>query len=1036
MSNIVISQIYGGGSSDGAIYKDDFIELFNRGSTTVNLKNWEIRYAAATNNSAVTSWVKKTTLPDFNLQSGQYYLIQETLDSVNGLELPVDADLKIIGNVIDLSTTKGKLALLDTSLQSVDSIGYGTTSGATPDTGAAPTLSTKTAAFRKEGGLIDTDNNTADFISGTPMPRNSTTFETRPTATDNTFSLPEDSIFTFSTAHFGYSDAENNPLANVKITGLPMAGSLTLNNVAVQTGEIVSAATLNNLKFTPATNAYGNDYAAIHFTVNDGIADSDSANQLIFNINSVNDAPVTSDKTVSLTEDNHWTFAIADFAFQDLADNPANTLKNIIVIHLPSAGVLQLDGVSLTAADLPNKAISVTDISDGKFTFKPAADENGDTYASFDFKVQDDGRTADNGIDISANTATVTFSVTAVNDAPVLGNITTQSNINDTATVSPFSTLTITDPDTDAMETVIITLDDKTKGLFTATSLTTSGFSTSDEGLTYTHSAGTPTEIQTAIRNLVYQPTINHLGIDSSETTIFTVSVNDGIAAAVINANTTVASTRAAPVPEPTPIPISTPTPIPEPTFTPTFTPAPEPTPAPAAPIPDPIPISTPVVVTSIVDTPPLPSIPAPVYDEPAPVVTPAPIAPVIPSIFITDGVTVQQSFTTAYGAQVGHFSSSPILATRSEDYRTAHPKAADIPLGTVNKNAGIALALPTGVGFQADGVTGQQSINTAMSYLGDDIKAVFGVDNPAVSTGVRFLFNGATSGQTFFEQKIVLSYAPKTNINQPVIIDGTHTGSTSVLNTFVIDASALPPESILELQHVDFTAIKGDATIKADPTPNTLSIGSPQSQQTVFAYGSDDVIQLDKGQHRVHGGLDADTVKVKGNLADYQIKQEFAVITVTSKSEPTDTKTLVNVEKIQFADQIQTLNFDKTINVVAGTYKQIFGRQADLDGLQYWMDAIKNKGLSLGKMLINFMHSPEQLQKIGFAIAETDIPSQIAQYYLSFLGRTFDAEGKAFWVDKLTTDELSFENLATTVIESVEMQSHYAAPAQWDFLL
>jgi hypothetical protein len=1031
MSDIVISQVYGGPSSNGATYKNDFIELFNRGSTTVNLKNWEIRYAAATNTSAVTSWVKKTTLPDFNLQSGQYYLIQETLDSVNGVELPVDADLKATGSVIDLSTSKGKLALLNASSQSVDSIGYGTTSGATPDTGAAPALSATTAAFRKEGGLIDTDNNAADFISGTPMPRNSTTFETRPTGTDNTFSLPEDSTFTFSAADFGYSDADNNPLASVKITSLPIAGSLKLNNVAVQTGEIVPAATLNNLKFTPAANAYGNDYAAIHFTVNDGIADSNSANQLIFNVNSVNDAPITSDKTFSLAEDSLWTFAIADFAFQDSDDNPANTLKNIIAINLPSAGVLQLDGVSLTAADLPNKAISMTDISHGKFTFKPATDGNGNNHASFDFKIQDDGDTADGGIDVSVNTTTITFAVTTVNNVPVMSGVTTQTNIHDTATATPFSTLTVTAPDTGAMETVIITLDDKTKGLFTAASLTASGFSTSDGGLTYTHTAGTPIDIQTAIRSLVYQPTINHLGIGDSETTIFTVSVNDGIAAAVINANTTVVSTRAAPIPEPTPIPISTPTPIPEPTFTPAH----EPTPAP---IPDPTPISTPVVVIApIIDTPPLPSTPAPIYDAPAPVVTPTPIAPLIPSTFIADGVTVQQSFTPVNGSTISHFSAPPILSTRIEDTRTPHPNAADIPLGTGGKGAGISLVLPTGVGFQADGITSPQFLTTVFNPLSDDVKTVFGSNNSAVADGQRFLFKVAASNQAFFEQKIVLSYDTKTIINQAIIIEGTQADTTPILNTFAIDASALPSGSVLELQHVDFAAIKGNATIKADPTPNTLSIGSStQSQQTVFAYGSDDVVQLDKGQHRVHGGLDTDTVKVKGNLADYQIKQEFAIITITSKSAPTDAKTLVNVEKIQFTDQTQTLNFDKTINVVAGTYTQMFGRQADLDGLQYWMDAIKNKGLSLGEMAINFMHSPEQLQKIGFAIAETDIPSQIAQYYLSFLGRTFDAEGKAFWVDKLTTGELSFENLATTVIESAEMQKHYAAPAQWDFLL
>jgi membrane-bound inhibitor of C-type lysozyme len=34
-SQVVISQVYGGGGNSGAKYKNDFIELFNRGSTAV-----------------------------------------------------------------------------------------------------------------------------------------------------------------------------------------------------------------------------------------------------------------------------------------------------------------------------------------------------------------------------------------------------------------------------------------------------------------------------------------------------------------------------------------------------------------------------------------------------------------------------------------------------------------------------------------------------------------------------------------------------------------------------------------------------------------------------------------------------------------------------------------------------------------------------------------------------------------------------------------------------------------------------------------
>ena len=48
---VVISQVYGGGGNSGATYVDDFIEIFNRGSTAVNLSGWSLQYAPATSPS-------------------------------------------------------------------------------------------------------------------------------------------------------------------------------------------------------------------------------------------------------------------------------------------------------------------------------------------------------------------------------------------------------------------------------------------------------------------------------------------------------------------------------------------------------------------------------------------------------------------------------------------------------------------------------------------------------------------------------------------------------------------------------------------------------------------------------------------------------------------------------------------------------------------------------------------------------------------------------------------------------------------------
>ena len=50
--DLVVSQVYAGGGNTGATYANDFVELFNRGSASVDLSGWSVQYATA----AGTSW--------------------------------------------------------------------------------------------------------------------------------------------------------------------------------------------------------------------------------------------------------------------------------------------------------------------------------------------------------------------------------------------------------------------------------------------------------------------------------------------------------------------------------------------------------------------------------------------------------------------------------------------------------------------------------------------------------------------------------------------------------------------------------------------------------------------------------------------------------------------------------------------------------------------------------------------------------------------------------------------------------------------
>ena len=178
--NIVISQVYGGGGNSGAPLKNDFVELFNLGTTAASLSGWSIQYASATGTGNFGG--NPIALLSGTLQPGQYYLIQ-LAGGVNGIALPTpDAT-----GTVNMSGTGGKVALVNTTTglacnggsapcspsqltQIVDLVGWD--SANFYETAPAPATTSSTAVIRNNGGCSETDNNSADFAVAAPSPRN------------------------------------------------------------------------------------------------------------------------------------------------------------------------------------------------------------------------------------------------------------------------------------------------------------------------------------------------------------------------------------------------------------------------------------------------------------------------------------------------------------------------------------------------------------------------------------------------------------------------------------------------------------------------------------------------------------------------------------------------------------------------------------------------------------------------------------------------------------------------------------------------
>ncbi len=356
------------------------------------------------------------------------------------------------------------------------------------------------------------------------------------------------------------------------LTGLTGAtNDIVANKFSLQGegGASYALTTTSNVEITSTTS----------FTLTLSAADRLGAN-LIMNKNGTSS---TSVNTYNLVANEDWNAgADAAVVIADLTGN-GMTVTNVVAPTVTSAtynvatGVLVVTGnnfLTLTGATNDITANRIRFLGQGAFNYTltntPNVDITSNTSFTMTMSANDKAALALRmNKDGTSSTDTTTYNIGMLEDwnagaavavviadlfgnpitvsgnnvAPVIGGVVAGQTVTETTTVSPFTGVTISDPDVGASETIIISLDLAAKGAFTAASLAATGFSTADGGLTYTHAAGTPATVEAAIRGLVFQPAAGRVAVGSTETTTFTISANDGIASAVLNNTTTVIAT-------------------------------------------------------------------------------------------------------------------------------------------------------------------------------------------------------------------------------------------------------------------------------------------------------------------------------------------------------------------------------------------------------------------------------------------------------------------------------------------------------------
>ncbi|KQO10848.1 Ig-like domain-containing protein [Paenibacillus sp. Leaf72] len=314
-----------------------------------------------------------------------------------------------------------------------------------------------------------------------------------PTTSDDTATTDED---TSTTGQVIATDADGDTLM-YSVSQQAASGTATVNP---STGA---------WEYAPNADYYGQDVFKI--LVSDGNGGT-ATSTITVTVTPVNDPPTAADDSVTTDEDTAVTGQV-------------------------SANDVEGDTLTYSILQQATHGIATVNSTSGAWEYTPDANYYGQDV--FKIEVSD----GNGGTVVS----TISVTITPVNDAPELTGIAaTPLELLDTDTEQPFTGVSIEDADPDQTLTVSIALDTAAKGEFTAASLQASGFSL--VGSQY-EASGTADDLTIAIRQLVFAPKANRVAPGTTETVVLTVTVDDGIAAPVVDSQTSLVVTSVNDIP-------------------------------------------------------------------------------------------------------------------------------------------------------------------------------------------------------------------------------------------------------------------------------------------------------------------------------------------------------------------------------------------------------------------------------------------------------------------------------------------------------
>lgn len=239
-----------------------------------------------------------------------------------------------------------------------------------------------------------------------------------PVGSNQSVNILVNETYTFSSDDFYFQGVGGATFDGIKIISVQTEGTLNYNGSGVAADQLCPDVSL--LQFIPFTDEIGIPYATFTFKVVDSEG-RESDNDYTFTINVTNENPIGGNTSISMNQDDTYTFEVTDFPFTGTG---GATFAGIQVTSLESNGSLKYNGSDVTSNQV------CADVT--LLTFTPASGQSGNPYDDFDFKVIDsEGR-------YSEYEYTCSITVSSVNPTSANASVSLMQDTEFTFSVSNF----------------------------------------------------------------------------------------------------------------------------------------------------------------------------------------------------------------------------------------------------------------------------------------------------------------------------------------------------------------------------------------------------------------------------------------------------------------------------------------------------------------------------------------------------------------------------------------------------------------------